>query len=144
MEIKYDNSKKLIYDDKYFITKTINEINVSDLIMIGNNVCKILNKNMSYDNIKIFIKCINIFNDTKCDDILYNEQIVYIPIIAIKTYEFICINCKFIKLYDAYTHSIRKIKIDLQLDEFIINRINDESEIKTIEFKNLIRIIDIL
>jgi translation elongation factor P/translation initiation factor 5A len=151
MEIKYNDYGDLVYDKKYFEPKLVSDLCIGDMIIYKNNAYKITKISMSVGR-KQYLRWIyitNVFTDEKNDSVFYETQHVLIPKIKTNTNEFINITNTKIQLFNEDANDIVEIDINLEIDKHIVEKINEkiktnvEFKITTIEFKNLIRIVEI-
>ena len=149
MEIKYNDYGEPIYDTNYFETKVVSDLCVGDVIVYKNNMCKISKISRMTKNYLRWIYATNIFTDVEIDSVFYETEYILIPKIITVTNEFINMTNTAIQLFNEETNDVVEIAIDLTIDKNIIEKINEkikismEFRIKTIEFKNLIRIVEI-
>ena len=147
INIQYNTYGDPIYDTKYFEIKMIRDLDLGDMIWYQDNPCKITKISKKKHLRWIYIT--NIFTDDKNETVCLETQDILIPKIIIHTYEFMTMTNTLIQLFNEDTNDIVEIMVDLKIDKNIIEKINGtiltqiEFKVKTIEFKNLIRITEI-
>lgn len=150
-EIKYDNYGEIIYDKNKFNVKFVENLIIGDIVIIFNNIGKIISKKSShaskYGHDKIYIKCIGVFDDNLYEDIIPCNHSIFLPIIKYKLFDFLTKSKYQIELYDENTNEIIEINISsVNIDDHIIKNINNDTvtKIKVVQFDKLNRIVEIL
>lgn len=149
MEIKYNDYGEPIYDTNYFDIKVVNDLCTGNIIVYKNNLCKISKILKMSKNYLRWIYATNVFTDVETDSVFYETEHILIPKIITVTNEFINMTKNTIELFNEEKNDVVEIAISLTIDKNIIEKINKnikvgtEFRIKTIEFKNLIRMLEI-
>lgn len=136
------------YDKKY-ICKTMEETKLSDIVMIKNTPCLIVDESFrgynKFHKIKQII-CKGIFDDLKYDEIASSYEKILYPILQYNSYIFTNIRNNIIEAVDDIKNEMIEFEIVIHDEciEKLLNKINAaDIIIKTIEFDGQIRIINV-
>ena len=150
--IKYNDYNEIIYDKNKYNVKKTEELIIGDVIVVRDNIGKIIKKSASHTGkhgkIKFFFECVGVFNNNKYDDIIPDNFIIFLPILKFTIFTFVNMTDKLIELYNDSTNEILEIIICKPMDNQIIKNITDKKnetiEIQVVQFENLNRIIGVL
>ena len=83
MEITKNEYGEPVYDKENFDIKTMDELVVGDIVLIKQNVAKILSKSKSFPGkhgySKVYIKCVGLFDDKLYEEMTRSECNILIP-----------------------------------------------------------------
>ena len=131
------------------IVKYIKELNIGDVIILRNNICKltkVFTKRPDKVNSITQLTGIGIFNDIIYEDFIPSNHHIQLQILQYGIFDFVSITKKRIELYDETTNTLFDIDILLPRDEKYISIINNNKysmKIQLVQFENFSKIVNV-